>query len=101
MVSHMLVASQFVGQAPEVVVPFFERPQNLARMTPSSMAMRIVSSDLQMRDGLEIDYTLQVLPFLTTSWRTRIVAYDPPRGFTDVQLKGPYRRWEHRHDFVP
>jgi ligand-binding SRPBCC domain-containing protein len=29
-------------------------------------------------------------------WRTEIVEWRPPSGFTDVQLSGPYRRWEHR-----
>jgi ligand-binding SRPBCC domain-containing protein len=30
-------------------------------------------------------------------WRTEIVEWRPPFGFTDVQLDGPYRRWEHTH----
>jgi ligand-binding SRPBCC domain-containing protein len=29
--------------------------------------------------------------------RTEIVEWRPPFGFTDVQLAGPYRRWEHTH----
>ena len=34
-------------------------------------------------------------------WRTEITDYAPPRSFRDIQLRGPYRRWEHRHTFVP
>ena len=33
-------------------------------------------------------------------WRTRIEEFHPPTGFRDVQLRGPYRRWEHRHTFT-
>jgi NADH dehydrogenase len=33
-------------------------------------------------------------------WRSRIADYDPPHGFRDVQLSGPYRSWDHRHTFV-
>jgi len=84
MTTHSLVASQLVPQPPEVVVPFFERPENLARITPPSMAFRILSTDLEMRDGLEIDYTLRPLPAFSTRWRTRIVEYDPPHEFTDM-----------------
>lgn len=30
-------------------------------------------------------------------WRTEIVDWRPPRGFTDVQRSGQHRRWEHTH----
>src|SRR5262249_3646099 len=33
-------------------------------------------------------------------WRTEIAEWRPPHGFTDVQLGGPYRRWEHTHTLV-
>lgn len=33
-------------------------------------------------------------------WRTRIVAWDPPHGFVDVQLSGPHADWEHTHVFA-
>ena len=31
------------------------------------------------------------------SWTTEIQSWDPPNGFVDVQLSGPYRQWEHTH----
>ncbi len=34
---------------------------------------------------------------LPLSWQTEIVEWRPPFGFTDVQLAGPYRHWEHTH----
>lgn len=34
-------------------------------------------------------------------WRTEIVEWRPPFGFTDVQIEGPYRRWEHTHRLRP
>ena len=30
-------------------------------------------------------------------WNSEIVEWRPPFGFTDVQVAGPYRRWEHTH----
>ena len=51
-----------------------------------------------MRSGLVIDYTVRVLG-RPTRWRSLIAEYDPPHGFRDVQVLGPYRRWDHRHRF--
>ena len=33
-------------------------------------------------------------------WRVMIREFDPPYRFVDVQLWGPFARWEHRHRFV-
>ena len=99
MSTHRLVATQVVPRPLPEVFDFFATPDNLARITPSAMGFEFLTEDRAMRSGLLIDYKLRPLPFLPVSWRTRIDAYDPPNGFEDVQLRGPYRRWEHRHAF--
>jgi NADH dehydrogenase len=98
--THILTASQIVNRPPHEVVPFFVRPQNLARITPPFMDLRIRSTDLDLREGLEIDYDLRPLPGFQTRWRARIVDLDPMGGFADIQVRGPYRRWTHRHTFA-
>ncbi len=64
------------------------------------MGFEFRSDDFAMREGLVIDYRLRPHLGIPTGWRTRIDSYDPPHGFSDVQLRGPYRRWEHRHTFT-
>ena len=32
-------------------------------------------------------------------WLTRIESWQPPRGFSDRQLRGPYLLWLHTHRF--
>jgi ligand-binding SRPBCC domain-containing protein len=62
---------------------------------------RIVTPEpLVLTPGFVMDYRLRLfgLPF---SWRSRIETFDPPHGFSDVQLRGPYRRWHHEHRFKP
>ncbi len=77
----------------------FEDPRNLSRITPPQLGFRIVSNgNLEMRMGAEIDYTIRWLG-LPLRWKTLITAYDPPRSFTDEQLRGPYSLWRHRHTF--
>ena len=36
---------------------------------------------------------------MPVTWRTRIERWEPPRRFVDVQLSGPFARWEHTHTF--
>jgi NADH dehydrogenase len=99
MSTHRLTATQFIPRPLPEVFDFFASPDNLGRITPPGMRFEFLTDDRTMRSGLEIDYRLRPLLGIPVSWRTRIDAYDPPNRFEDVQLRGPYRRWEHRHSF--
>jgi NADH dehydrogenase len=101
MTTHHLVASQLIPRPIDEVVPFFEDPRNLGRLTPSSMGFEFLTDDFELRDGLEIRYRIRPLLGMPATWGTRITEADPPRGFVDIQSKGPYRFWQHRHRFEP
>ena len=82
------------------VFAVFEDPRNLARLTPAWLRFSIRSrGPLEMKRGLEIDYTIRWLG-LPMSWRSVISEYDPPRLFVDEQIIGPYKLWHHRHEFI-
>ena len=51
-----------------------------------------------MRAGALIDYRIKLFG-VPLRWRTRIEAYERETRFVDVQLRGPYRLWEHTHEF--
>jgi uncharacterized protein YbjT (DUF2867 family)/ligand-binding SRPBCC domain-containing protein len=99
MTTHCLVASQLIPRPVAEVVSFFEDPRNLGRLTPSSMGFEFLTDDFEMREGLEIRYRIRPLLGIPMTWTTRITGYEPPHRFTDIQLSGPYRRWEHTHSF--
>jgi NADH dehydrogenase len=101
MTTHRLTASQLVPRPIDEVVPFFEDPHNLGRLTPSSMGFEFLTDDFDMREGLEIRYRIRPLLGIPATWGTRITESDPPRSFVDIQSKGPYRHWQHRHRFEP
>ena len=78
---------------------FFERPENLALITPPWLGFTILTPiPVSMQRGLAIDYRVRPMG-VATRWRSRITEYDPPFGFRDEQEIGPYRRWDHRHRF--
>ena len=99
MAAHRLSARQFIPAPLDEVFAFFAEPRNLARLTPAAMSFEFHSDDFEMREGLEIEYRLKPVFGVPIGWRTRITEFQPPASFTDVQLAGPYRRWEHHHSF--
>lgn len=81
------------------VFPFFADAGNLARLTPEELRFRFVTPlPMEMKVGALIEYRLSLFR-VSFGWRTRITAWDPDEGFVDEQVRGPYRRWIHRHRF--
>ena len=94
-----LHTEQIVSKPLAEVFAFFERPENLARITPESLGFVIVTpTPIEMKVGALIDYTIKVMG-MRIRWKTLISAYDPPNRFVDEQLKGPYKLWHHTHTF--
>ena len=89
---------QRVPVSQEKTFDFFSRPENLARITPPWLGFRIVSDDVEMREGLRIEYRVKPLGF-PQKWVSEITAYDPPHRFVDEQVEGPYGLWHHEHTF--
>jgi ligand-binding SRPBCC domain-containing protein len=97
---HTLKRELLVRRPVEEVFSFFENAGNLARITPSNLRFNILTPlPIDMKAGTLIDYTIRVLG-IGVHWRTLITGYDPPYGFTDKQLRGPYTFWHHRHEFI-
>jgi hypothetical protein len=83
----------------EEVFAFFSEAGNLERITPRFVNFEIVTPQpIAMRAGTLIDYRMKLFG-LPVRWRTLIQEFESPSHFADVQLKGPYRLWHHRHDF--
>ena len=96
-----LYRRHWIPQGLHATFEFFERPENLARITPPWLGFRILTPQpIRMGRGVTIDYTVRVLG-IPSHWRSLITEYDAPHSFRDVQVIGPYRRWDHRHRFWP
>jgi ligand-binding SRPBCC domain-containing protein len=91
-----LERTQVVPVPIERAFAFFSNPWNLAAITPPWLRFQIVEAPEDLAQGALLDYRLRLLG-APIRWRTRIEEWRPPHGFTDVQLRGPYRVWEHIH----
>jgi ligand-binding SRPBCC domain-containing protein len=96
---HTLKREQIIPLPIEEVFAFFADAANLETITPAWLNFRILTpGPIAMRAGARLDYRLK-WHRLPIAWKTEIVAWKPPYGFTDVQLRGPYRLWHHVHSF--
>lgn len=82
---------------------FFSSPKNLSEITPKEMGFAVLSDykNEQIFEGMVIDYTVSPLLKVPLKWRTRIIHVEPNKSFTDFQEKGPYKYWNHFHEFIP
>lgn len=90
---------QLLPTSLERTFAFFADAGNLEAITPPFLRFRITSPlPIEMRAGALIEYRLRLfgVPF---GWRTEIESFNPPRGFVDRQIRGPYALWHHTHTF--
>ena len=90
---------QVIPRPIEEVFAFFSDVRNLEAITPPWLNFRILTpAPIHMEPGAEIEYGL-AWRFIRLRWKTAIRQWKPPDFFVDVQLRGPYRVWEHTHSF--
>jgi ligand-binding SRPBCC domain-containing protein len=80
---------------------FFSSAENLPAITPPWLAFTIKTpAPIRIENDALLDYTIKWLG-IPIKWRTRIIEWEPPRMFIDLQLRGPYVLWHHQHVFTP
>ena len=81
------------------VSDFLCRAESLEPITPPWVHFTILTPlPIEMRQGLLIQYRIRVRG-ISYRWDSEISQWQPPYRFTDTQIRGPYRYWEHRHIF--
>lgn len=100
MSTHQLYRELFIPKSIHEVFSFFEKAENLETITPNDLNFKILTPlPIEMKKGTMIDYKIKISG-ISMKWRTLIDIYEPPYRFRDIQLKGPYKKWEHLHEFI-
>lgn len=90
------IKESFIQASPERVFAFHEQPNALQLLTPPWEQSRIITQARISEPGSLTIIEAKVGP-IKVRWVAQHTIYEPPRLFEDVQIKGPFRRWRHRH----
>jgi len=100
MADHVLERGFWLPRPRQEVFQFFADPGNLALVQPPGAQLQWLSPPpAGLTAGAVLDFRIRVLGW-PVRWRVMVREFDPPYRFVDVQLCGPFARWEHRHRFV-
>jgi len=99
MADHVLEARVWLARPRPEVFAFFADPRNLLRLTPPHVGLRLRTDHVTLTAGAVLDFRVRWLG-VPLRWRSYVREYDPPYRFVDVQVRGPWARWEHRHLFL-
>ncbi|MFM8319411.1 MAG: SRPBCC family protein [Chloroflexota bacterium] len=81
----------------EQVAEFHRTTAALRQLTPPPVWVQLHSLE-PLAEGSRAEFTLWMGP-LPVRWLALHHQVDPLHGFTDIQQRGPYRSWSHRHSF--
>ena len=111
--ANRLAFEQWVPFPLEHVFAFFSNPENLPRIMPASSGAKLIAlnrmpppgdtaSEKAAGVGSRIVTSFRVFPLLPirAQWIARITEFEWHHYFADVQDKGPFKSWHHRHEFV-
>ena len=116
---HRIEFEQWVPVATEKVFLFFANPHNLPRIMPGKTRTELATLRLvpppaisggqqaNPKDnslagvGSEIVTSFRLFPFLPfrAQWIALITEFEWNHHFADIQKKGPFKRFQHRHEF--
>jgi ligand-binding SRPBCC domain-containing protein len=99
MADYILESRVWLARARTDVFAFFAAAENLVLLVPPSVRLRVIAGPPALSNGATVDLRMSWLGVPLT-WRAFIREWDPPYRFVDVQVRGPYARWEHRHRFL-
>lgn len=95
------IARSVIRTTPERLFAFHELPDALDRLMPPWERARVIECAPDLLPGRRAVVEVRVLPGLTMRIESVHTVYEPPHRFEDELVRGPFRRWRHRHIIEP
>ncbi|HEY5669941.1 MAG TPA: hypothetical protein VIS10_08060 [Anaerolineales bacterium] len=83
----------------QAVADFHSHSSSMASITPPPVIVQMHKAPENLGENSEMEFTLW-LGFLPIRWLASIEDISPT-GFTDRQIRGPFKEWSHRHTYIP
>lgn len=90
-----------IQESPEKVFAFHELPDAINRLTPPWEKSKVIQAAPNLQVGSRAIIEAKIFGIIPVRWIAEHTAYDPPRMFEDIQIKGPFKSWQHRHIIEP
>jgi ligand-binding SRPBCC domain-containing protein len=91
------VKESVIHATPERVFAFHEQPDVLSLLIPPWESARLIQAAKISEVGAQAIIETRIFGPITARWVAQHTVYEPPRLFEDIQVKGPFRSWRHRH----
>lgn len=95
------VKESIIRASPERVFAFHELPDALERLLPPWETARILLPPQNLHEGTRTIIETKLFGLVSVRWEALHTAYERPRMFEDVQVRGPFKSWRHRHIVEP
>ena len=91
------IKESIIRATPERVFAFHEQMDVLSQLIPPWEKARVIQFAGISEVGSQAIIETRIFGPIKVRWVARHTIYDPPHLFEDVQVKGPFRSWRHRH----
>ncbi|HEV7747546.1 MAG TPA: SRPBCC family protein [Pyrinomonadaceae bacterium] len=95
------VKESVIRASPERVFAFHEQSDVLTLLMPPWESARVIQAASISELGGQAIIETRIGGPIKTRWIAEHTRYEPPWLFEDVQVKGPFRSWCHRHIIEP
>lgn len=89
-----------IAAPPAAVFAFHEQPRAVEALTPPWERVEVVEHAGGLSVGTRVVFKVFVGP-ISRLWVAEHTEYVPPHLFVDIQRRGPFAYWSHRHLFEP